>query len=156
MRIDQFTQKSQDAIASAQQLAATRGHPEVRPLHLVHALLEDGQTTIHSLFAKLGVDVARTRAAVDRELGRLPQSSGGNANVSRPLMDVLTESNAQAERLKDEYVSTEHLLLALLSKGSDAAGLLQQAGLSTDKVLGVLKDIRGNQRVTDQNPEAKY
>ena len=154
MRIDQFTQKSQDAIASAQALAGVRGHPEVRPAHLEHALLDEGQSTIQSLLSKLKIDVVATRGTIDRELSRLPQTSGSQPNVSRAFVDVLNESHAQAERLKDEFVSTEHLLLALLAK--NAAGGLQQAGLSTDKVLAVLKDIRGNQRVTDANPEAKY
>ena len=156
MRIDQFTQKSQEAIAAAQELAAARGHPEVRPIHLLSGLLADDQATIRSLLAKLNVDAAQVRATIDRELAKLPQSQGTATNMARPTVDVLTEAQKQAERLKDDYVSTEHLLLALLATKGEAASLLASAGLTTDKVLGVLKDIRGNQRVTDANPEAKY
>ena len=156
MRIEQFTQKSQEAIAAAQELASSRGHAEVRPIHLLSSLLADDQATIQSLFSKLNAGVPQVRATIERELARLPQSPGTATNMGRATVDVLADAQKQAERLKDEYVSTEHLLLALLATKTEPAGLLQQAGLSADKVLGVLKDIRGNQRVTDANPEAKY
>lgn len=156
MRFDKLTQKSQEAVIHAQELAQNRGHAEMKPAHLLHGLLQPDQSTIHSLLAKLGANATTLTAQVERELSRLPQSSGTQTGVGRVLQDVLNESQKQADRLKDEYVSTEHLLLAILEKGADLASLLQQAGLTTDKVLSILKDIRGNQRVTDANPEAKY
>jgi ATP-dependent Clp protease ATP-binding subunit ClpB len=155
MRIDQFTQKSQEAIAGAQEKATGLSHPEVRPYHLLWSLLGSDQATVRSLVSKLGPNPDHLRASLERELGKLPQSPGTATSLSRQVIDVLGEAQKQAERLKDEYVSTEHLLLALLATKTEPAGLLHQAGLSTDKVLGVLKDIRGNQRVTDQNPEAR-
>jgi ATP-dependent Clp protease ATP-binding subunit ClpB len=156
MRFDKFTQKSQEVVAHAQQRAHDAGHPEIRPIHVLAGLLEGDQTTVASLLTKLGADAARLRAEVEKQLEKLPQSSGSQAGASRATIDVFTDAQKQADRLKDEYVSTEHLLLALLDKGTEAASLLANAGITPDKVLAVLKDIRGNQRVTDQNPEAKY
>ena len=156
MRFDKFTQKSQEAVMAAQELARSAGHPEIKPIHLLRGLLEPDQTIIASLWTKLGVDAAALSARVDAELERLPKSNGNQPNANRATMDVFAEAQAQADRLKDEFVSTEHLLLALLSKGSEAASLLAQFSVTGDKVLAVLKDIRGNQRVTDQNPEGKY
>ena len=156
MRFDKFTQKSQEVVAHAQQRAHDAGHPEIRPIHVLAGLLEGEQTTVASLLAKLGADAATLRAEVEKQLGKLPQSTGSQAGASRATVDVFTDAQKQADRLKDEYVSTEHLLLALLDRASEAASLLANAGITPDKVLSVLKDIRGNQRVTDQNPEAKY
>ncbi len=156
MRFDKLTQKSQEAVLHAQELAQARGHAEIKPLHLLHGLLVPDQSTIHSLLNKLGVNVADLSAKVERDIQRLPQSPGTQTGMGRTLQDVFADAQKQADRLKDEFVSTEHVLLALLEKGADAAALLTQSGLSSDKVLGVLKEIRGNQRVTDANPEAKY
>jgi ATP-dependent Clp protease ATP-binding subunit ClpB len=156
MRFDKFTQKSQEAVAAAQEIAHARVNPELRPIHLLSGLLQEEQATIRSLLQKLKADAPSLQAATEREINKLPQTSGGQAGASRALMDVFANAQQQADRLKDEFVSTEHLLLALLEKGAEAAGVLQHAGVTTDKVLSVLKDIRGNQRVTDANPEAKY
>ncbi|MFT3789274.1 MAG: ATP-dependent chaperone ClpB [Tepidisphaeraceae bacterium] len=154
MRFDKFTQKSQEAVMAAQSLATERGHAEMRPVHLLAGLINDDQPTIAALLAKLNVN-GKLKRAVDAELEKLPQVSG-NAQIgaSRQLMDVFNNAQKQAERLKDEFVSVEHLFLALTQ--SELSSVLQNAGITEANVLAVLKDIRGNQRVTDANPEDKY
>ncbi len=156
MRFDQFTTKAQEAIAGAQELARQRENPEVTGAHLLRALLEPDQSTIHALLGKLNVKSADLVARLDAELQRLPNSAGTQIGASRSFMDVLTDAQQQSERLKDDYVSTEHLLISLTSKAPELSSLLQQAGITTDEILSSLKDVRGNQRVTDQNPEDKY
>lgn len=156
MRFDQFTTKAQEALAGAQELARHRNNPEVTPMHLLRALLEPDQTTIHALFRKLNVSPADLTSRVDQHLQRLPNSTGTQIGASRAFMDVLDDAQKQAERLKDEYVSTEHLLISLSNQSNEAATLLNQAGITTDRLLSSLKEVRGNQRVTDQNPEDKY
>ncbi|MGC4032339.1 MAG: ATP-dependent chaperone ClpB [Tepidisphaeraceae bacterium] len=149
MRFDKFTTKAQEALQAAQELARQRENPEITPQHLLRGLLDPEQSTIHALLGKLGVDAQDLLAQTDAALSRLPNSAGTQIGAGRALMDVFDAAQKQADRLKDEYVSTEHLLLALAEKGA-------LPGVSADKILGVLKDVRGNQRVTDQNPEDKY
>ncbi|GIW76463.1 MAG: chaperone protein ClpB [Phycisphaerae bacterium] len=156
MRFDQLTTKAQEALAGAQELARQRNNPEVTPMHLLRSLLEPDQTTIHALLRKLSINTSDLTGRVDQHLQRLPNSSGTQIGASRSLMDVLDDAQKQAERLKDEYVSTEHLLISLTSQSNEASTLLNQSGVTTDKLLSSLKDVRGNQRVTDQNPEDKY
>ncbi len=156
MKFEKFTQKSQEAVLACQQLAGSLGHSEIRPLHLLRALLDREQTTIQSLLAKLKLEPDKLLAQVDRDLEKFPKVSGqSQIGAGRPLMDVLAEAQGQADRLKDEFVSTEHLLLGMLAKNEPTL-LAQHPQISTDKVLAVLKEIRGNQRVTDPNPEQKY
>ena len=156
MRFDKFTTKAQEAIAGAQELARQRENPEVTAAHLLRALLEPDQSTIHALLDKLNVKKPELVAKVDADLHRLPNSAGTQIGASRAFMDVLADAQAQSERLKDDYVSTEHILISLTTKAPELASVLQQAGIDTDKILTSLKDVRGNQRVTDQNPEDKY
>ena len=154
MRFDKFTTKAQEAVAAAQEQARQRDNPELTPVHLLRGLLDPDQTTIHALLGKLGVNVADLTAQVDAALARLPNSAGTQIGMGRALGDVLDVAQKQADRLKDDYVSTEHLLIALAS--AKDAGPLQPNGITADKILTVLKDVRGNQRVTDQTPEDKY
>ncbi|HEX8341023.1 MAG TPA: ATP-dependent chaperone ClpB [Tepidisphaeraceae bacterium] len=156
MRIDRFTTKAQEALSAAQTLAAERNNPQVLPLHVLHGLLAPDQSTVRALLEKLDVDVPKLTQAVEAELDRLPNSAGTQIGASRGLMDVMQDAHQQAERLKDEYVSTEHLLLSLLKVGGEHARLLSNVRVTADAILGVLKDVRGNQRVTDADPEAKY
>lgn len=156
MRFDQLTTKAQEALAGAQELARQRNNPEVTPMHLLRSLLEPDQTTIHALLRKLSVNTSDLTEKADQYLHRLPNSSGTQIGASRSLMDVLDDAQKQSDRLKDEYVSTEHLLISLTSQSNEASTLLNQSGVTTDKLLSSLKDVRGNQRVTDQNPEDKY
>ncbi|HEX8323187.1 MAG TPA: ATP-dependent chaperone ClpB [Tepidisphaeraceae bacterium] len=149
MRFDKLTTKAQEATAAAQELARQRENPEITPQHLLRGLLDPEQTTVHALLTKLGVDPNDLAAQTDAALARLPNSAGTQIGIGRALMDVFDAAQKQADRLKDEFVSTEHLLIALAER--NAVG-----GVTPDKLLAVLKDVRGNQRVTDQTPEDKY
>ncbi|MDX6595259.1 MAG: ATP-dependent Clp protease ATP-binding subunit ClpB, partial [Solirubrobacterales bacterium] len=159
---NRLTQKTQEALHDAQTKALRHGHTEVDVEHLLQALLEQPEGLIPRLLEGLGVDAAGLRAAVQAELERRPSVSGsgasGEARMSRNLGLLLDSAGREAERLKDEYVSVEHLLLAMLAaeKESAARRLLEQRGVSRDTVLEALTAVRGSQRVTSDNPETAY
>ena len=157
MRFDKFTVKAQEALANAQSLAAEKQHGEVTALHVLSALLADKEGIIRPLLAKLGVDAGQLDSGVEAQLDRLPSVSGGaQLGMARDVSEVLAVAQKEADRLKDEYVSTEHLLLGLIAAQSAAKNALTSSGVNKNAVLAALKDIRGNSRVTDQNPEDKY
>ena len=159
MRFDKFTLKAQEAIQSAQSLAEKSDHQQVDSLHVLVALLAQEDGTVVPTLQKLGADVATIKAAAIGELGKLPQVSGaaGQLYVSPELKAALDVAWDEAGRLKDEYVSTEHLLIAIAgAKGGPAASVLTQAGVTRDQILEALKSVRGGQRVTDPDPESKY
>ena len=157
MRFDKLTVKAQEALANAQSLAAEKQHGEVSAIHLLSALLADKEGIIRPLLARLGVDAGQLEAAVDAELERLPSVSGGaQLGLARDVSEVLAAAQKEADRLKDEYMSTEHLLLGLVASSSAAKTALTALGVNKNAILAALKDIRGNARVTDQNPEDKY
>jgi ATP-dependent Clp protease ATP-binding subunit ClpB len=159
IRYDKLTLKSQEALEAARSAAAERGNPAIEPLHLLEALLKDREGVISPVLQKMGVDTAALVAGVERGLAQLPQAQG--ASVDRPaspaLLQALENAFKQADKLKDDFVSAEHLLLGMVELRGDAAGqLLQRTGVTGDRVLQALVSVRGSQRVTDQNPEAKY
>ncbi len=161
MRFDRFTEKAQEALLAAQQDATTRGHQAVDPEHLLLALAEQGDGLIPPLLLRLQVDprVLRTRLVADLE--RRPKVSGGapagGITLSPRLAHVLETAQREADRLKDEYLSTEHLLLGILDERDGQAGRhLADLGVTRDGLYEVLEDVRGRQRVTDPNPESKY
>jgi len=156
MRFDKFTVKAQEAVAGAQALAQQRDHAELLPLHLLAALLNETDGVMRPLLQKIGADPGRIAAAADAELDRLPRATGTQMGMSRAAQDVFAQAQKEADRLKDEYVSTEHLLLALTQVKSSARDILATSSVDHAAILGALKDIRGGQRVTDQNPEDKY
>ena len=156
MRFDKFTTKAQEAVVRAQELAQRRNHPEVLPLHLLAALLAEEDGVVHPLLQKLGADLGAVERRVEAELDRLPSATGTQIGMSHTLQDVFTDAQKEADRLKDEYVSTEHLMLALARVKSEARDILAAVGVKHDAILNALKDVRGGQRVTDQNPEEKY
>ena len=157
MRLDKFTLKAQESLANAQQLAAERGHSEINGWHLLTALLADREGIVRPLLARLGADAEHLANLAEAELGRLPTISGGAPPAPSPeLNEVLTTAQKEADRLKDEYLSTEHMLLALAAAPGAARAALNQLGVAREKLLTALKDIRGGARVTDQNPEDKY
>ncbi len=156
MRFDQYTIKAQEAVGAARQLANQRDHAEISPLHLLAALLAESDGVVRPLLRKIGADFGRISGIVDGELNRLPAATGTQTGLSRSLQDVLAEAQKQADRLKDEYVSTEHLLLALTKVGGEAKEILDVNAVDHDALLNALKDVRGGQRVTDQDPESKY
>jgi len=159
MRLDRFTLKAQEAVQAAQSLALERNHQEITPLHLVHALVEQREGVVVPILQRLGVDVSSLRTRLGSEIDKLPEvyGSGGQAYASSLLQSVLGAAWTESQQLKDEYVSTEHLLIATAEeKESTAGALLREAGATRENIFQVLKDIRGSQRVTDQNPEEKY
>jgi ATP-dependent Clp protease ATP-binding subunit ClpB len=157
MRLDKLTLKAQEAVAKAQELARAADHAEVGALHLLSALLaEDEGGVVGPLLERIGIDRRRLSGIVQGELDRLPKATGTQTGASRGLMAVLDDAAKQAGRLKDDFISTEHLVLGLTQANSEARELCKTFALTHDKVLAALKDIRGGQRVTDQNPEDKY
>src|SRR5881394_104989 len=156
MRLDKFTVKAQESVARAQELAQQRDHSEISPLHLLAALLAEEEGVVRPVLQKLGADPGRIAQIVGSELERLPKATGTQLGLSRETQDVLNQAQKEADRLKDEYVSTEHLLLALAEVKSVAREILSVNGVTHDAILDALKDVRGGQRVTDQDPEAKY
>src|SRR5208282_4474441 len=159
IRWDKLTVKSLDAVQSAGTLASENGNPEAAPLHILAVLLEDKEGIIVPLLQKVGVPTEQLLAKVNQALETLPKVSGSGAQpaLSNAAQKVLDRAFKEAQNFKDDYVSTEHLLLALAQDKSDPAQLaLAAVGATYDAILRGLTSVRGSQRVTDQNPEAKY
>ena len=159
IRWDKFTVKSQEAMQNASTLAAQNGNPELLPIHLLAVLLDDREGIIVPVLQKIGVPTDRLHQDADRAVNALPKVSGSSAQpgMSNALQKVVDRAFKEAEEFKDEYVSTEHLLLALSMQKNDPAQLAMAAqGATHDAILRALTSVRGSQRVTDQNPEAKY
>ncbi|MBN2265010.1 MAG: ATP-dependent chaperone ClpB [Candidatus Aminicenantes bacterium] len=158
MRWDQFTTMSQEAIRKAQARAEELGHQEIRAEHLLASFLDQDENIVNAVLAKIGAPAAKIRADVDEALGRLPKVSGGGETALSPaLRRILDAARKEADQLKDDYVSTEHLFLAMLKDaGNEASRILRANGVSEDAVLKALAAVRGSQRVTDPEPEGKY
>ncbi|MGA2039575.1 MAG: ATP-dependent chaperone ClpB [Bryobacteraceae bacterium] len=158
-RIDKLTQKAQEALQQSQALAESGESQVMFPLHLLISLADEKEGIVKPLLEKCGVQPAAIVAEARRLLGNLPKTSGGQPGVyiSQPLNQVLERAFDEAGHFKDEFVSTEHLLLSLTEQRSDPAGqLLDRSGATHDALLRALVSVRGTQRVTDQNPESKY
>ena len=160
MRFDKFTLKAQEVIQTSQQLAERFNHQQIEPEHLVRAILEQTEGVIPSLLGKIGVDQRQLMESFEAALEKIPRVSGsgvGQAYISPRSKAVLDKAFTEAEQMKDEFVSLEHILLAVTGeKEGEAARLLAVAGITRDTILKALVDIRGGQRITDQNPEDKY
>ena len=159
MRLDRFTLKAQEAVQAAQNLAAEQSRQQITPEHLLVALLEQREGIVIPILQRLGADVGRVRDETQAATERLPEVHGaaGSTYASSALESVLGAAWNEAQQLKDEYVSTEHLLIAIAEEKDAPAGVsLRGAGASRENIFKVLKDIRGSVRVTDQNPEEKY
>ncbi len=157
MNLNKFTEKAQEAVLSAQRLAEEYSHSEIRPSHLLLALLQQEGGVVPQIVRNLGASPDTLAQLVQTELQNEAKVYGGSQpGLSRALTNLVRDAEKTAERMKDEYVSTEHLLLALADSGGNAAQLLQRFGLTRDAVLQALTRIRGNQRVTSQNPESTY
>jgi len=160
IRWDKFTVKAQEAVQRANDLAAEHGNPELSPVHLLIALLEDREGIIAPVLEKIGAGPEAVASEARRQLEQLPKVSGGvtQATMSAALSKVLDQAFKEADNFKDEYVSTEHLLLAMTRAGRDSAvqSILARHGATHDAILKALTVVRGSQKVTDQNPEAKY
>ena len=159
IRFDKFTQKAQEAVQRAQALAADSSHQQVVPLHLLVALAEEQEGVVSAVLAKCGIQTAIVAQDGRKLLKEVPQVQGapGGTHLAAPLNDVFQKAQKLAERFTDEFISTEHLLLALAANSGDPAGrLLKQMGATEDALLAALQTVRGSQRVTDANPESKY
>ncbi|MGE3316182.1 MAG: ATP-dependent Clp protease ATP-binding subunit, partial [Planctomycetaceae bacterium] len=157
-RFDKLTVKAQEALQRAQQSAEDFGHQQLMPLHLLRALLEEEQGVVRPLLQKIGANVTQLSTMIDGELKRLPKVSGAGVQVSaaNSTVQVLEKSQKLADQMKDSFVSTEHLLLALTQVDDQAKRLLELNGVEEADVLSALKTVRGSQTVSDQNPEEKY
>ncbi|MDZ4675419.1 MAG: ATP-dependent chaperone ClpB [Gemmatimonadota bacterium] len=158
MRPDRLTLKATEAFREAGELARARGNPVVNDAHLFSALLAQDEGIVQPLLQKAGLNVAQLRESVTREMEKFPSQSGGaEPSLSRELHRIFDRAEAEAKKLGDAYVSTEHLLLALSEeKGTTARELLSGANLSATELRAALESVRGAHRVTDQSPEEKY
>src|SRR5438309_9791597 len=159
IRWDKFTVKAQEAVQRANNLASEHGNPELTPVHLLAALLEDREGIGGPILEKIGIGTQTVLNDAYREIERLPKVSGAatQATLSQPMNQLLDRAFKEADNFKDEYVSTEHLLLAATEMKRDAAQeILARHGATHDAILKALTAVRGSQRITDQNPEAKY
>ncbi len=158
MRWDQFTVMSQEAIQKAQARAEEMGHQEIRPEHLLASFLAQDENIVNAILSKIGAPAAKIRTDVEAALARLPKvSGGGESTLSAALRQILDAARKEAEQLKDEYVSTEHLFLSMLKDGkNEASRILRANGVDEDAVLKALAAVRGSQRVTDPEPEGKF
>jgi ATP-dependent Clp protease ATP-binding subunit ClpB len=154
-----LTQKSQDAISAAVRRAATEGHPQVEPAHLLVALLAQGEGTARPLLEAVGADPQALRRRAEEQIAALPKAAGstvGAPQTSRPLLVVLNTAANRAKQLEDDYVSTEHLLVGLAADGGPVATLLRETGATPDALLEAFEKVRGHARVTSDNPEETY
>lgn len=159
MRFDRFTIKAQEALQSAQTLASELQSPELNVEHLMLSLINQTDGIVTPIFQKLGVDIQRVISDLEGKIQQSPKVEGVSSEqrISLALQSILDTALKEATTLKDEYVSTEHLLIACSeSKQSDVGQILREVGVTKDKILAALVDIRGTQRITDQNPEDKY
>ena len=159
MNLNKFTEKAQEAVVAAPQLASEMHHAQVEPEHLLITLAEQQGGVVPSVLRKIEVDPAAVAKAMRDQLARQPKAHGGaEPSLSPRLRVVLEAAQAEAKGMQDEFVSTEHLLLGLLSEPGRSAALdtLKSRGVSRERILEALAAVRGNQRVTDQNPEGKY
>ena len=159
MRFDRLTIKTQEALEAAQNLATDAQNPELSVEHLMLALIRQTDGIVTPIFQKLGVDIADVTSAIEAAVEKAPKVQGvaSEMRISHALQSVLDTGFKEATALKDEYVSTEHLLIACAeAKQTEVGKILREAGVTKDKILKALVDIRGNQRITDQNPEDKY
>jgi len=161
IRWDKFTVKAQEAVQRANELASEHGNPELAPVHLLAALVEDREGIVSPVLEKIGIEPQAVLSDVYKEIEKLPKVSGTSGanqpSMSSQVNQLLEKSFKEADTFKDEYVSTEHMLLALTSlKRDPAQELLTRHGATHDAILKALTAVRGSQRITDQNPEGKY
>src|SRR5579885_3440371 len=157
MRLERFTLRGQEAVQSAIEVAERNQHQQVEPEHLLLAMLEQPEGIVRPILGKLGANVKVVLNDVEAAVGRFPKVQGGQQYFSPRITQVFQAAQKQAEQMKDEYISTEHLLLAIADEKDGTAGrILRQHGVNRDDLFKVIEQMRGGARVTDQNPEAKY
>ncbi len=160
MTLEKMTLKAQDAIARAQHIASEYAHQQIEPVHILLSLLKDSEGLVPTILKKIGLNLQVVEISFEHEIKKLPKVQGSGVTqlyLSNQSQKMLNQAMKNADNLKDEYISTEHLLLASLKNTDDpAARILNEMGLTEESVMKILKEIRGSQRVTDQNPEDKY
>ena len=158
MNLDRFTQKAQEAVLAAQGMAEEQRNTQIEVDHLLYCLVAQEGGVVPQVLSKLGLDPGQVKRQVEQEIGRLPRAHGpSKVYVSEHLQQVLDAAEKEAGAMKDEYISTEHLLLAIVDRDTGAAGrILKGYGITRERIYEVLASIRGGQRVTDANPEGKY
>src|SRR5205823_530382 len=155
LRFEKMTVKAQEAVQSAQEVAARHENQQIEPVHLLASLVTQADGVVSPLLARLGIRTDGLTQEIEREIGRLPKVQGfAQQHMGRALNDALERASKEAGSFKDEYVSTEHLFLAIAGLERDPAGqLLKRQGASHEAILQALTGVRGTQRVTSQNPE---
>ena len=160
MNFEKYTIKAQEAIANASQLAMEYNHQQIEPEHILSSLLSDAEGVAASIVKRFGIPLAELKSKIDEQMRSMPKvygAGGGQVYLSQRTNRVLNEAWKEAQALKDEFVSSEHVLMAIAEEKEGNAGtILHSFGLTKEMILKALQDIRGKQRVTDQNPEAKY
>jgi ATP-dependent Clp protease ATP-binding subunit ClpB len=157
MNFNEYTIKSQEAIDSARNLAEEQGQQELLSLHLLSALLDQEESFIIPVLKKIDINIDNLRGDVEKELALLPKVSGGpQVYLSQELSAVLKQAEVEQKNFQDDYISLEHLLLAIIEKGKSCSKLISQHRIGKDRILLALKEVRGTQKVSDQNPEGKY
>ncbi|MHB8591788.1 MAG: ATP-dependent chaperone ClpB [Vulcanimicrobiaceae bacterium] len=161
MNADRMTERVQDALNAAYTRALSEHNAQTTPEHMLAALIDQDQGIARDVLAKAGADVKRLSRSTDQAIGALPRLTGSNADsaqvtVAPELTRLMTQAESDAKSLQDDFISVEHVLLAMLHSGGAAGRVLRDAGLTRDKLLAALRDVRGNQRVTTQNPEGTY
>lgn len=158
MRLDKFTLKAQEALQEAQSIADENGHQEIGAEHLLLALIKQEEGIVTPVLQKIGVNPNAIRLQVEGVLDRMPKVGGvtGTQYISPVLKSVLDKAWDEAQRMKDEYVSTEHMLVALSESQGEAGNILRRFGATKDNIYKALAEVRGGARVTDQSPEEKY
>src|SRR6266850_2600407 len=156
---NKFTRKTQEALGAAQAAGREAGHTEIAPEHILHALLDQPEGVVNGVLERIGVDVSAVRVRVDEALGRRPQVSGAtvrDATLAPATFQLLETADKERTQLDDEYLSTEHLLLAMTDVTGGVGDLLRSFGITHDSVLDALRQVRGSHRVTSDNPEEQY
>jgi len=157
MKFEKFTLKAQEALATAQQIAMAKSHTVLSPLHLLGALLSDEGGVTEMILKKIGANVGRIKTMTEGELGRLAQGTSAGQMMPDPAFNqIVLDAQNRADKMGDEYLSVEHLLLSLAAIKSDAREILKLNSITPDKIQSALADVRGGAKVTDQNPEEKY
>ncbi|MEM6647172.1 MAG: Clp protease N-terminal domain-containing protein, partial [Bacteroidota bacterium] len=159
MNLQKFTVKAQEAVKAATEIAASKNHQGLESPHLIQAFLNDPSSIVYSILQKLGANVETVAAKADRALDKLPVVTGSSVSgqyVGSDLKLIFDRALAEAELLKDEYISSEHLLIALAEAKDSVGEALRDQGATKKSILGALKDVRGNQRVTDKHAESRY
>ena len=161
MNAQKLTQKSIAAISEAQSLATEYQNPQIETIHLLYALLSDGEGLIPQLLQKMGVMPSEAREEAKKQLERLPHMSvssreAGKVYVSSDVDKILAEAERKAEHMKDEYVSVEHIMLGILERPGDLKEMFERLGIKKNDFMNALQTVRGNRRVTSDSPEATY